>query len=250
MLDGDAPTALPVDEQLSWWEKVLRSPGNTTRGARRAYRRSLPRTTRMLRWLWALAAAAVVVVVLSVAGSNPVAWLADRWADLRGTVVAAGGVQAATEPDTAGLAGFEAFRAVDDRKDTAWATAWSADLAGNPLRESCQTPAAATAPGSPGTLLLIPPSALTVRQISVAGGLAADDPRRPHQWRPHTLQVAFSDGTCQRLALADDAALQTLTVDPVRTDQIRISVVDAYPPAPDQPVDQVAITDVRLLTRP
>ena len=44
--------------------------------------------------------------------------------------------------------------------------------------------------------------------------------------------------------------LQSLELDPVDTTQIRLSVVDAYPPSPDQPIDEVAITDIRVFTRP
>ena len=248
-LDGETSGTV-TDLRLSWWERVLRAPGNTTRASRRSYRRSLPLATRILRWLWALVAVAAVAVVLTVAGSNPLTWVADRWADLRGAVVSVANVRAATEPDAAVITDFDAFRAVDGREDTAWATAWSADVASNPLRDSCQTPSAPPAPGSPGTLLLVPSAPLTLRQIVVAAGLAADDPRRLHQWRPRTLQLAFSDGSCQRLVLADDAGPQTLPVDPVSTDQIRISVVDAFPPVPDQQLDEVALTDVQLWTRP
>ena len=41
-----------------------------------------------------------------------------------------------------------------------------------------------------------------------------------------------------------------MKIDPVETTQIRLSVVDAYPPATDAPTDLVAITDIRLFQRP
>jgi len=90
----------------------------------------------------------------------------------------------------------------------------------------------------------------TVRQLSVAAGLSEKDPQRPRQWRPKTLQLAFSDGQCQQVTLTDTADLQPLAVEPVETRQIRISVLDAYPPSSDKPLDQVAISEVRLFSRP
>jgi hypothetical protein len=109
------------------------------------------------------------------------------------------------------------------------------------------TPSAAAAPGS---ILIVRSDPATVREISVAPGRAKSDPRRQLEWRPKTVQLAFSDGTCQQITLDDSDELQPKQIEPVETTQIRVSVIDAYPPASDQPTDVAAISDIVLYQRP
>ena len=153
-------------------------------------------------------------------------------------------------PTSAAPAVDTAENALDNLADTAWTTAWSAADQLNPADAPCVSPSTASAAGAPGSLLIVPSGAVTVREVAIAGGLAKADSRRMQQWRPKTVQLAFSDGTCQQITLTDTDGLQQLKIDPVSTTQLRLSVVDAYPPVPDQPIDQLAVTDLRLFQRP
>ncbi len=110
--------------------------------------------------------------------------------------------------------------------------------------------ASAPAAGSRGTLLLTLPSPKKIRAIDVAAGLPADDPLRSHQWLPTAIELSFSDGQCQQIAVTDVADLQRIVIQPVTTSQVRIQVVAAQAPPPDQPINVVALSEVRLLARP
>jgi len=78
----------------------------------------------------------------------------------------------------------------------------------------------------------------------------ADDPLRTHQWLPKALELSFSDGQCQLVPLANTADLQRISIQPVTTSQVRVQVVEAEAPPPDQPVNVVALSEIRLLARP
>jgi hypothetical protein len=70
------------------------------------------------------------------------------------------------------------------------------------------------------------------------------------EWRPKTIQLAFSDGSCQLVTLDDSDELQPKQIEPVETTQIRLSVVNAYEPDSKQPTDVTAISDIVLYQRP
>ncbi len=139
---------------------------------------------------------------------------------------------------------------LDNLADTAWTTPWSAEVRQVAAQGQCVPPGTITGLGAPGSVVLVPPQPVAVRQLSIAAGLGKDDIRRPQQWRPKTIQLAYSDGRCQQFVLTDVDGLQQVAVEPVDSAQIRLSVVDAYPPLSDQPTDELAITDIRLFQRP
>jgi len=220
----------------------------------------------LVRWVLGLLGVGAIVGAMTVIGQNPVGWVTDRISDLRGSLVQVEGLQAYTAPEggtdqvtTSGTADpptgaaaapDTAENVLDNLSDTAWATAWSSANQTNPADAPCVAASSPSAAGAPGSILIVPSGTLTVREISVAAGRSKDDPGRMLQWRPKTVQLAFSDGTCQQITLADSDQLQPVKIDPVETTQIRLSIVDAYPPATDAPTDLVAITDIRLFQRP
>ncbi len=161
-----------------------------------------------------------------------------------------GGAQtmAGATPDAASQA--NAGDLLDNRADTAWTTTWSADVQRVAAQAACVSPLTPSGVGAPGSVVLLPPQPVAVRQLTIAAGLPKDDSRRVRQWRPKTIQLAYADGHCQQLVLADVDGLQQIPVDPVESSKIRLSVVDAYAPLSDQPLDELAITDVRLFQRP
>ena len=264
------PQAPP--ERLPWWRRWFKPAENTKRAARAAYRHSLPLRYRLMRYLFALLGIGAIVGGLTLIGQNPVRWVTDRINDLQGSLVQVQGVQAYSDPDagssgtivpptgtptsgsaaptTALPAADTAPNVLDNLSDTAWSTAWTASSAVNPVDAPCVSPSAPAIPGSAGSVLLVPEGSVTVREISVAAGLSKDDSRRMLQYRPRTVQLAFSDGRCQQITLTDTDELQQHKIEPVETSQIRLSVIDAYPPATDQPTDQVAISEIRLFERP
>jgi len=219
----------------------------------------------------ALAGVGVLIGGLSVIGRNPVGWAVDRWNDLRGTTIQVTGLQAHTEPDPAAPGAAEATGApaatssasapptpstdaapllLDNFANTGWTVPWTATPAPDPLLATCRDPADPTMLGMPPSVVIALPQAVTLNQVAVAAGLPKDDSRRAEQYRPKTLQLAFTDGTCQRVELADVDTLQTLPLDPVGTGGVRIWVVDAYPPASDQPQDIATLAEIRLFQRP
>jgi len=265
---GQRPATPP--ERLPWWRRWFRPDDNSRRGARAAYRRSLPVRYRIIRWLLALVGIAAVIGAFALIGRNPVGWAVNSWNDMLGKTVQVNDLAAYTDPNPAEVADDPgtfspsagatpsiaepavdmAPNVVDNLSNTAWTTAWSQTSQLNPADAPCVPPSTPTATGGPESILIVPQSSMNVRAISVAGGLSKDDARRQQQWRPKTVQLAFSDGSCQQVTLADNPDLQSLELSAVDTTQIRLSVVDAYPASPDQPIDEVAITDIRIFTRP
>jgi predicted RNA-binding Zn-ribbon protein involved in translation (DUF1610 family) len=249
-LTDSGPAVVATPERIPWWRKWYRATPGTTRAARVAYRQSMPWIYRARRYLWGLLGIGVLVGSLALLGRDPIGWVSARWQDLRGDVVQVQGVTAVTEPTAGGSPEFPAGNLVDNLSDTAWATAFTVENLAAAGAVTCVAPAAQSPQGVPASAVLISPEPVTVRSISVVAGLPESDQRRLWQWRPKTLQLGFSDGTCQRVALADTPALQESELEPVETTQIRVSVVDAYPPVPDQPIDLAALTEIRLFARP
>ena len=109
----------------------------------------------------------------------------------------------------------------------------------------CDSPPLAGA----SSILLVPSGSVTVKKISVAAGLPEGDSRRMLQWRPKTIQLSYSNGQCQQIVLEDVPGLQEKDLDAVDTSQVMLSIIDAYPPATDQPDDEISVTELRLFER-
>lgn len=268
--DGGAARPMAPPQRVPWWRRWFRPDDNTRRGARAAYRRSLPVRYRIIRWLLALLGVAAIVGAFALIGRNPVGWAVNTWNDMLGKTVQVNDLAAYTDPSPTVIASNPgtvspsagatptaavppvdtAQNVLDNLANTSWTTAWSQTSQLNPADAPCVPPSTPTAAGGPESILIVPTNSVDVRAISVAGGLPKDDARRQQQWRPRTLQLAFSDGSCQQVTLQDNADLQSLELNPVDASQIRLSVIDAYPPSPDQPINEVAITDIRIFTRP
>lgn len=271
--DGGAPRQSAPPERLPWWRRLFRPAENTRRGARAAYRRSLPVRYRVIRWGLALLGIGAIIGAFALIGRNPIGWAVNTWNDVLGKTVQVNDLQAYTDPNPAEIAANPgavtaapgatqipssptapaadtAPNVLDNLSNTAWMTAWSQTSQLNPAQAPCVPPSTPTAAGGRESILILPPNSINVRAISVAGGLPSQDARRQQQWRPKTVQLAFSDGSCQQVTLQDNPDLQSLELNPVDTSQIRLSVIDAYAASPDQPIDEVAITDIRIFTRP
>jgi len=227
---------------LRWWHRVLPGGDPQRRAAKLAFRRATPMRFRVGRVVAALLTVSAVVGVLVGTGRDPVGWIQDRLNDLRGTVEVVADVQATTDPPTAGLEISPAELVIDNKPDTAWTITWQP----NPAEAGCGAD-----PPVGGGLLLMLATPVTVRELQIFGGLTTTDPNRLQEWRPETIELRFSGGECQQITLVDDGEEQPAIEleQPVTTDQIRISVVTAYPRAPEG-VDQVTIREIRLFSRP
>jgi len=247
--DRPRPTTTPARPKRPWWQRWIPRrwlPDSEMLGseARRAFRRSLPMGLRVRRWAYLGGALGLIVGLLYLTGANPVRWARDRIADIKGSVVEVQGVQAASEPAAEQLPVYPADQALD-RLATAWASQWRAPGDAG----ACIPPGVAPPAGSLGSLVLTLPQATTVRSLEVVAG-PPDEQQRPHQYRPKTFELTFSDGSCRQVAVADVATPQSIALAPITTEQIRVAVTDVYPPESDSVVDVYSITEIWVMARP
>ena len=269
--DGGGARNEAPPERLPWWRKIFKPAPNTRRAARAAYRHSLPVRVRLIRWGLAFLGIGAIVGTLALIGQNPVGWAVNNWNDLVGKTTQVQNLDAYTEPQPgSGSASTTAGgptpsspnssapassaakppvdtaqNVLDNLSDTAWTVIWSQGLNQQPSSVGCDSPPLAGA----SSILLVPSGSVTVKKISVAAGLPEGDSRRMLQWRPKTIQLSFSNGQCQQLVLEDVPGLQEKDLDAVDTSQVMLSIVDAYPPATDQPDDEISVTELRLFER-
>ena len=247
--DRPRPTTTAARPKRPWWQRWIPRrwlPDSELLGAeaRRAFRRSLPMGLRVRRWAYLGGTLGLIVGLLYLTGANPVRWAKDRIADIKGSVVEVQGIQAASEPAAEQLPVYPADQALD-RLATAWASQW------RPPGDAgtCIAPGVTPPPGSLGSLVLTLPQATTVRSLEVVAG-PPDEQQRPHQYRPKTFELTFSDGSCRQVAVTDVATPQSIALDPVTTEQIRVAVTDVYPPESDSVVDVYSITEIWVMARP
>lgn len=266
--DGGGARPQPPPERVPWWRRWFRPGGdNTRRAARAAYRHSLPVRVRIIRWGLALLGVGAIFGALVFIGQNPVGWAMNNWKDLLGKTTQVQGMDAYTQPQpgsatsstatsspntaaptsgsTAGPPVDTAQNVLDNLSDTAWTVIWSQGLNQQPANVACDSPALAGA----SSILLVPSGSATLKKISVAAGLPESDSRRMLQWRPKTIQLSYSNGECEQIVLDDVPGLQEKDLDTVDTSQVLLSIIDAYPPAGDQPDNEISVTELRLFER-
>jgi hypothetical protein len=230
-----APAPVAARGFRAWWARRFDS---RDRAARRAYRHSLPPVYRWRRVLISLGLVTGLAAGLAVAGRNPVAFVVDRYYDLRGTTVTVPVTGTAVEPADATVPKSDPA-ALTDRTEAAWTMRWTPTAEG---------PSCGGAPGTGVVILSIAPT--RIREIRVQAGLLASNGRRPLQARPLTMGVVLDGGPCQRLDLADTPDEQPLELDStVPVSEIRIGVDTAYPPREDgEPV--LSFTEITVRARP
>jgi hypothetical protein len=221
----------------------LRQGSPSERQARKAYRRSLPPWIRLRRYLAALAGLAVVVLYFRVVGRDPVTWARHTWNNLRGNLVAVAPSRVTADPPPKhAVAANPPKDAIDGNPATAWAAPVTANA--QPNRGSCAFGAL-----NPGLLLTLPQTT-TVRAIAVRAGLDATDISRTLYPRPRELDLGFSRSQCQRVVLGDNPNWQKISIRPVATNSVRISIATVYPAKRTDREQLAHISEVRLLARP
>jgi hypothetical protein len=212
------------------------------RASRRAFAATLPPRYRWGRIVLATVIAALVITLVILVGTDPIGWFRARWYDVRGTVVAAPGVQAtivgAATDDRPGRA--EDPAALVDGTAAEWSTDWTPGKAAGPC---------GGVPGSPLIELTLAQPA-RIRGVDFRGGLGSGLSDRPLQFRPQVIGLVADGGACRAYPLPDAAGPQRLDFDTGRdVSVIKISIDGAYPPREDG-LQRLSITEITLLTRP
>lgn len=237
------PPAAAAAAPAPWWRRWFSPKGSAERSARRAWRRSLPMSFRIRRWVAGVVAVALVGGGLSLIGRNPVGWIVDRYHDLRGTVEVVADVNAATQPASAEIPSGPAAAAVDSDPLTAWLTYPHPVPAG----VTCLPPESIDQ-GSDGSLLINLGGVRRVETVVLYAGLPTGDPNRLTQPRPKTLQVGYAGG-CRILAVADDGGEQRLAAE-FTAESVWITVTDVWPAASGDATQPVSLSEVTFLARP
>ncbi len=190
----------------------------------------------------ALAAALVLgaVVAFTRIGSNPIAFAASTWWELRDEVVEVEHVRASTVAGGApAQATADAASAVDRNLSTAWSVPWTAPARGTPCDQLA----------TGGSLQLeLPPT--RVRKLRVVSGVV-DPSKRSLQLLPKTLFVSTSAGRCTAVALDRTDAAQVLDLDSTDpTGQVTIGVAETFEPNDPRATHVVSLTEVSLWARP
>jgi hypothetical protein len=224
----------------SWWRRFW-DPKD--RRARRDYRRSLPPLYRWRRVIVGVGGIAVVAVVLSVVGKNPVGWGKDRYNDLRGALVVVDPVTFAGSPPQSVAKGYDAAALGSAPLDDAWATEWQPNKL-VPL-DGCTGKAAA-----PGMVSVTFKDPVRVRRLDVRAGLLITNAKRELQFRPSVLLVMYN-GQCAELQVKNDDQLQKLELDTkVPVKQLLIAIGQTYPARADGAENRVALTSLTVQSRP
>jgi double zinc ribbon protein len=233
---GVAPT-----QRQSWWQR-FRDPAD--RRARREYRRSLPPLYRWRRVLVTLLVLAVAAGALYVAGKNPVGWAKAAWYDVRGTLVPVDGTTFTALPADSAAPNYDATALGTPEPDDSWATTW-ATAAMAPVAECAGQRA------TRGMVAVTFAEPVRVRRLEIRAGLPAENSLRPLTFRPSRLVVAYGPGQCAVLELRDDAGVQAVDIDTgTAVSSLRLAVGAAYPARADGRQNLVALSGVRVLSRP
>jgi hypothetical protein len=235
-----ASRAQPAPRQ-PWWRRWLPKRSATDRSARATYRKSLPLWIRLRRWIVAAVVIALVWVFLHFVGRDPLSWARQRIYALRGTVVAATNITAASNPSTADPKGTNAAHAIDGDPNTAWPTTFTGGTT------AAGTPCARTADQT--ALELTSRTEITVRAINIRAGLALALNRGLFR-SPTVFDLEFSDGSCRSVTVRDDPNWQLVRFAAVRTTSVRITVAAATNAGGGSSSKVAAISDVQLMVRP
>jgi hypothetical protein len=208
-------------------------------GRKPAFDQPLSGRTIAVRALGASAVLGLVSFALVPASAEARGWLTDG-ADylLHGKPRPVEGLDAHTEPPpTTGE--DTAPHAVDRRSTPAWSVRWPAETTAVPAR--CR---GSVAP----TLVVTLAKRTSIDQVEITPGLDRSDAEWSKEQLPHRVDLLFSDNTCRRIKLAQTKGPQTFDVSADDVTDVRLTVVDTYPPQTG-PGGTVSIAELKLLSR-
>jgi hypothetical protein len=188
----------------------------------------------------------VGLVVLLLGGSlftgvwdAPRAWLQERWRDLATDSQQITEVKATGLPPGSVAKQYDEGNVVDDDPVTAWATAWPE---GHPEATKC-----GGARGI-GRLRLTWSGPTRVDKIKVFAGRSTDD--RAYQFVPSRIDFEL-DGRCVPMTLNREEGWQTLELSvAAKVTEVTVGVAKVYANEAEPPEPIVAISGIRLLTKP
>jgi hypothetical protein len=145
-----------------------------------------------------------------------------------------------TDPATKDSTDFPVKYAVDGDPGLAWAVPWAPVAAnGSPCQRA----------GGAAALVVTFRGPTKLSKITISAGLAKDNPERPAQARPKTIEVATSDGNCTPLDLADKPDPQQFTLKGDGITFARLSIVDTYPAQAASGPQLVGLSEVSFQQR-
>jgi hypothetical protein len=84
---------------------------------------------------------------------------------------------------------------------------------------------------------------VTIGRIDIANGYQSDKTTYANNPRVRELRLTFSDGSSQRVQLKDEMGYQTITLEPKKTEWLRMTIVSTYP---GEKWADAALSEVRL----
>jgi hypothetical protein len=143
--------------------------------------------------------------------------------------------QAATDPITRALPGFDVKFAVDGDPGRAWAAPWrQGTSSGQPCHQDGGAPALVVTFRQPASL----------NRVTMLPGLSESNDQRFRQARPRQVDLLFSDGACTVFPLQDDPTAQHIDVKATNVTSVRVVIVDAYPPRDATGPPLVSISEI------
>jgi hypothetical protein len=208
------------------------------RQGRMAYNAALGLRARVVRGVMLAGALGFGIAMVPPWGGDVRGWAFDQLDRLRPATYTAAPVKGVALQGTPELEGFASAFAVDGEATRAWATPWDPSVP--PLAKDAPCPATGAAAGSLQVDFTRP---VDVDRLTVRAGLDRANPNWATQARPRVLDLVFSDQTCKRLTLADQAAPQHLSVGAKEVTSVVVRVVDAFP-ARDGAGQAVALSEL------
>lgn len=208
------------------------------RASARAYRHSLPAVYRLRRVAIVIAVAILVSVLAAASWSDPRRWVADRWYDLRGTVVPVKITDVQITPPWVTAADSRPGYLTDGTRSM-WTAPWTIGKASG----SCHLSSA------PMITLSFAPT--RVRRIVIFAGAPGDHPERLQQFRPRTISYGYDNQSCRTAKLSADGNQETITADSrSAVTNLSIVITGTYDPPANGRSDTLSITEISLQARP
>ena len=237
-----APPAL-----LPWYRRLLGGADRdrvrqATRAARITYDRGLGLRARWVRATLLLGALGIGVTAVAPWGAGLRGFVGDQIQQVRG-YEAVTVEKAVVVPADARRRSFPAAFATDGQPSRAWAVGWRGGGRRAPEGACGQVRSPAA-----GSLVVSLAQASRVDRVTIQPGLQRDNPNWSKQARPRTVELRFSDGTCQRISLGDAFEPQTFDVEARAVSDVQVVILDAYPQQEGRG-DLTAISEIGFAAR-
>ena len=232
--------------KVPWWRRLLgaaRSGEFTPSGnARIQYNRALEVRTQLVRATVLLAALGLGVGFIGPFGLRT--WVADQFANITQGYKPVAVQESAVVGDAEEPEGTAARFATDGQTSRVWSVGWNTKEQAV-VDEPC-SPAQSPAAGALSVTFGRP---ARVDRVTVRAGIDRGNKElASKQSAPRTVDLQFSDGTCQRLELKNDFSKQKFGVKAGQVENAVVNIVDVYPAA-DGPGDVVSIAEITFEAR-